>query len=228
MRKYAKIVIHFGLLIGLIGVWLNQSQKTSGYLFLELAGGTKNFFLSKNFQSINEIPFSLRLDSIRTNQQKGFEPAPIVWLQISSNNQNSVQKLSYNQPFYYQGWQLLLSNLVEPGFPLDYELSSDGQTFSLLHNQHLVLPNYKKIWSYGYDSEMKRINLLIGDRSEWLGIGDTLRFDKSKIVLQSINFALHQGVILLVKDIRLRFIIFVGFGLMLVGLIPVLFTKKKL
>jgi hypothetical protein len=220
---YSRIIIHLGLAIGLTGIYLNQARKQNGYLFLEASGKAKNYYLNNNLKGIDELSIALRIDSINVKHQKGFNPAPIAWLHY--NNYQKV--LTYNHPFYYQGIQFLLTNMVDPGFPHTYEISINNQLYNLLHNQKLRLTNGTEIWSNAFDPEAKSIGLMVMNRQEWLSIGDTLKLGSSVIVLESVDFAQHQGVILLVKDISLRFIIYLGFGLILIGLIPMLFEKKS-
>ncbi len=222
-QTYSRIIIHIGLAIGIIGVWLNQTKTQSGYLFLESSGKTKNFYLNKNLKVIDELPISLKLDSISYKYQKGFNPAPIAWLQI---NNNTYISLTYNRPFYYKSQQFLLNNMVNPGFPHNYELSVNNQPYTLLHNQKLKLSDGTTIWSYAYDYEAKKMGLMVDDQLEWLNLGDTLRKGNSIIILKSADFAQFHGVILLVKEIHHRYLIFLGFGLTLIGLIPNLFEKK--
>ncbi len=223
LQSYSRIIVHLGLAIGLVGIWLNQAKTQSGYLFLESSGKAKNFYLNKNLKVIDELPISLKLDSISYKYQKGFNPAPIAWLQI---NNNTYKSLTYNRPFYYKNRQFLLSNMIDPGFPHNYELLLNNQPYTLLHNQRLNLPNGITIWSFAYDSEANQIGLMFNNQLEWLEIGDTLRKGNSIIIVESAHFAQHHGIILLVKEIHLRFIIFLGFGLILIGLIPNIFEKK--
>lgn len=221
---YAQTIVHIGLAIGLIGIWLNQTRNQNGYLFLEASGSAKNYYLNKNLKTIDELPIALRIDSITSKYQKGFNPAPIVWLDY-----NNTQKiLTYNHPFYFQGIQFLPTNVVDPGFPHAYEITINNQSYSLLHNQKLRLANGTEIWSNAFDPEAKSIGLMVMNRQEGLSLGDTLRLGSSVIVLESVDFAQHHGAILLVKDISLRFIIYLGFGLMLIVLIPILFKKRDL
>jgi hypothetical protein len=42
----------------------------------------------------------------------------------------------------------------------------------------------------------------------------------------SATFAANPGVIFIVNDVRYRFIIFIGFGLALLGLLPPLFRRE--
>jgi len=222
LLTYSQTIVHLGLAIGVIGVWLNQTRNQNGYLFLEASGSAKNYYLNKNLKAIDELPIALRIDSITDKYQKGFNPAPIVWLHY-----NNTQKiLTYNHPFYFQGIQFLFTNVVDPGFPHTYEISINDQTYNLLHNQKLRLTNGTEIWSNAFDPDSKSIGLMVMNRQEWLGLGDTLRLESSVIVLESVDFAQHHGAILLIKDISLRFIIYLGFGLMLIGLIPMLFKKR--
>lgn len=223
LQSYSRIIVHLGLAIGFVGVWLNQTKTQNGYLFLESSGKAKNFYLNKNLKVIDELPISLKLDSISYKYQKGFNPAPNAWLQI---NRNTYKSLTYNRPFDYKNRQFLLSNMIDPGFPHNYELLVNNQPYTLLHNQRLNLSDGLTIWSYAYDSEAKQIGLMVDEQLEWLNLRDTLLKGNSIIILESTDFAQHHGVILLVKEIHLRFIIFLGFGLMLIGLIPNLFEKK--
>ena len=222
---FSQIIVHIGLALGFVGVWLHQTKTQSGYLFLESSGKAKNFYLNKNLKVIDELPVVLKLDSISYKYQKGFNPAPIAWI----NTSHHIEKgLTYNHPFYYNNRQFLLTNIIDPGFPHNYELLVNNQPYNLIHNQKLRLSEGTTIWSYAYDSEAKQMGLMVENRLEWLGFNDTLCLENSVIVLESVNFAQQPGVIILVKDISLRFIIFFGFGLMLIGLIPSLFEKKFL
>jgi hypothetical protein len=72
-----------------------------------------------------------------------------------------------------------------------------------------------------------RVGLKVNDQPLWLGIGESTDVRGMRLKLQSAAFATNPGVILLVNDIRYRFVIYVGFGLMLLGLIPPLLRREQ-
>jgi hypothetical protein len=228
IRRRSSVIIHLGIVIGLIGVFTNERSHKNGYIFLELAGSGKNIYLTKNFKAIDELPFNIRLDSITSKSIKGFQDAPNAWINYTTDHQSVSSFLTYNHPANYQGCQLLLSNLIEPGFPHSYELLIDNDQYQLLHNQKVELPNKLILWSFAYDTDEKQIGLLINNQEHWFQIGESKQINNSVITIQSIDFAQNQGVIFLVKNLRLRPVIFIGFALMLIGLVPLIFEKRIL
>ncbi|MBN2464649.1 hypothetical protein JXD38_03365, partial [candidate division WOR-3 bacterium] len=49
-RFWTSAIQHFGLVVALIGVFVNQKAAHSGYLFLEQRGGISDVVLSRNFR----------------------------------------------------------------------------------------------------------------------------------------------------------------------------------
>ncbi len=228
IHKFASIIIHLGIVIGLVGVYINERSHRNGYVFLKLSSTGKNLFLTKNLKAIDELPFTIRLDSITFQSTKGFQPAPYIWVYCSSDNQSMSSYLTYNHPLNYHKCQLLLSNIIEPGFPHTYELTVGNEQYKLLHNQKLRLPDKTYLSSFAYDADENQIGLIINNQEQWFQVGETKQVANNILTITSIDFAQNQGVIFFVKDMKLRLIIFTGFGVMLLSLIPFIFTRRVL
>jgi hypothetical protein len=227
IKRIANIFIHLGVVLGLAGVLLNERSPHNGYVFLELEQGGKNFYLNRNLKTINELPGILQLDSITDKYTKAFSAAPVAHLHYCLEKETSAVTLSFNKPFNYLGQQLLFSNIVEPGFPHSYTIIINNEQYLLLHNQRLQLPDKKIIFSHAYDAADSRLGYFLGQNEYWLQAGQSRQIDNCSITLESVNFSRNPGVILMVKDITLRYLIYAGFGIMLLGLFIYLFDKKK-
>lgn len=228
IKRTTSIIIHLGIVIGLIGVGLNQRSRNNGYVFLEFSKGGKNYYLNKNLKTIEELSRTLYLDSLTNKYTKAFEPAPVAWLHYNSAKEAVSFVLTYNHPFDNHGIQFLFANVVEPGFPHSYALTVNKEEYLLMHNQYLQLPNGTIVYSYAYDTEQNRLGFMINHNEYWLQTGETKQINNYTITLESADFSKNQGVILLVKDIKQRAVIYAGFGFMLLGLFVYLFEKRKL
>ncbi len=209
-------------MIALAGVAVNQTAARGGYLFLEQNTGVSNVFLSRDLRRVEELPEPLALDSSTSILTKAFRPAPVAWVSTSAG---PARPVTYNRPLTAAGRQLLLSRTVEPGFLHEYELALDGEEYLLTHNQ--VIEPGLHVWSFAYDAAARRVGLMLGGEQQWLGVGDSATVQGRALKLLSATFAAHSGVIFIVNDVRFRFIIFTGFGLMLLGLVPPLFRREK-
>ncbi len=227
IKRIANIIIHLGVMIGLTGVGINGRTKNNGYLFLETGHPGKNFYLNQSFSAINELAITISIDSITDKQVKGFEPAPIIWLQAHSEKENYAIGITYNQPYYHQGIQILFSKLTEPGFPHAYILFIDTDEYLLMHNQRVRLADKTVIYSHAYDPAEQELGLLINGQEQWLKIGESKQAGGHNFSIASADFSQKHGAVFLIKDIRFRFIISAGFGLMLCGLFIYLFDRRK-
>lgn len=223
-RSWPGAIQHIGLVIALAGVAVNQTTARNGCLFLEQGAGISNFCLSRDLRRVEELPEPLAMDTVGSIQSKAFRPAPVAWVSASGGRSRPV---TYNRPFTTAGRQLLLSQVVEPGFLNEYELVLDGEEYLLMHNQVIEPASGLRVWSFAYDADAHRVGLMLGDEQQWLGIGESATVRGRTLKLTSATFAANSGVIFIVNDARFRFIIFAGFGLMLLGLVPSLFRREE-
>ena len=223
-RSWPGAIQHLGLVIALAGVAVNQARARNGYLFLERGAGASNFCLSSDLRRVEELPEPLALDSVGSVLAKAFRPAPVAWVSASGGPSRTV---TYNRPLTAAGRQLLLSQSVEPGFLDEYELALDGEEYVLMHNQVVEPSPGLRVWSFAFDAAARRVGLMLGSQEQWLGVGDSATVRGRTLKLLSATFAAHSGVIFIVNDARFRFIIFAGFGLMLLGLVPSLFRRME-
>ena len=223
-RSWPAAIQHLGLVVALAGVAVNQTAARNGYLFLEQGAGSRNFSLSSDLRRVDELPEPLVLDSSTTILARAFRPAPVAW--VSGLGVRS-RPVTYNRPFTTSGRQLLLSQVVEPGFLDEYEVALDGEEYLLMHNQVIEPAPGLRAWSFAFDADAQRVGLLLGGEQQWFGVGDSVTVQGRVVKLTSATFAANSGVIFIVNDARFRFIIFAGFGLMLLGLVPSLFRKEE-
>jgi hypothetical protein len=222
-RSWPSVIQHVGLVIALAGVVVNQKAADSSYLFLEQDAGTSNFPLSHNLRRIEELPKPLALDSLTSVSAKAFRPAPVAWVTVADGRSRPV---TYNQPLKLVGRQVLLSQTVAPGFLSEYEIALDGTEYLLLHNQITEPSSGLRLWSFAYDADAGRVGIVLGTEQRWLGIGESAAVQGRTLKLLSATFAANAGAIFVVNDARYRFIIFLGFGLALLGLLPPLFRRE--
>jgi type IV secretory pathway TrbD component len=222
-RSWPSVVQHVGLVIALSGVAVNQKSARSDYLFLEQGGGASNFALGRNLRRVDELPVPLALDSLTSFSAKAFRPAPVAWVTVADGRSRPV---AYNRPLRVAGRQILLSQTVAPGFLAEYEIELDGTEYVLLHNQATEPSSGLRLWSFAYDADAGRVGLMLGNEQRWLGIGESAAVQGRALKLLSATFAANAGAIFVVNDARYRFIIFLGFGLVLLGLLPPLFRKE--
>ena len=223
-RSWPSAVQHVGLVVALIGVAVNQMGTHSSYLFLEQGAGVSNFALSRNLRRVVELSVPLALDSLTSVSAKAFRPAPVAWVSVADGHSRAV---TYNRPLKVAGRQVLLSQVAAPGFLHEYELALDGEEFMLLHNQVGEPSAGLQVWSFAFDAEARRVGLMLGNEQRWLGIGESAVVQGTSLQLLSASFAANAGAIFVVNDVRYRFIVFLGFGLALLGLLPPLFRKEE-
>lgn len=224
-RSWASMVQHVGLLVALAGVAVNQKLAHTNYLFLEQGAGACNFTLSSDLRRVEELPEPLALDSLTSVSAKAFRPSPVAWITIHDGRSVPV---TYNRPLNVAGRQVLLSQIVAPGFLNEYEIALDGAEYLLLHNQITEPSPGLRLWSFGYDADAGRVGLMLVNEQRWLGIGESAAFQGRVLKLLSATFAANAGAIFVVNDVRYRFIVFIGFGLVLLGLLPPLFKREAL
>ena len=223
-RSRASAVQHMGLVVALAGVVVNQTSSRSGYLFLEQGAGVSNFSLSRDLRRIEELPEPLALDSVTYVSARAFRPAPVAWVSTSDSRSRPV---THNRPLRVAGRQVLLSQIAEPGFLNEYEIGLAGDEYLLLHNQVIEPSAGFRIWSFAYDADVRRVGLMLGAEQRWLAIGDSAMVNGGSLKLLSATFAANTGAIFIVNDARFRFVVFIGFGLMLLGLAASLFRRYE-
>ena len=222
-HSWASMVPHVGLVVALAGVAVNQRTAHSGYLFLEQGAGVSNFSLSHNLRRVEELPEPLALDSLTSASARAFRPAPVAWVTAAEGRSRPV---TYNRPLKAAGRQVLLSQTVAPGFLSEYEIALDGAEYLLLHNQVTEPSPGLRLWSFAYDADAGRVGLMLGNEPRWLGIGESAAVRGRTVKLLSASFAANAGAVFIVNDARYRFIVFLGFGLVLLGLLPPLFRRE--
>lgn len=225
-RGWANMLLHAGFVVSLAGVAVNQIVPRSGYLFLEQAAGGVSFYLDRDLRRIDDLPFTVALDSLAGYSARGFQPAMLAWVSATAGERKLVQPVTYNRPLTLAGRQLIFARMVEPGFLLDYELAVGNEQYLLMHNQVARPEGGPEIRSFGYDVETRRVGLMVGGVEQWLSTGQSAVVGDELLALESADFAAGPGVIMVISDIRFRFIIFAGFAIVLLGLLPPLFKRE--
>lgn len=223
-RSWASAVQHIGLVIALVGVGVNQRSARGGYLFLEQGAGASNFVLSRNLRVSEELPQPLALDSLTMVGARAFRPAPVAWVTAAEGKSVPV---TYNRPLGLDGRQVLLSQVASPGFLTEYEIAVEGEEYFLLHNQVIEPSPGGRLWSFAYDAAAGRVGLMLDQEQLWLGPGESAAVQGRELKLLSANFASGAGAIFILNDIRYRSLVFIGFGLTLLGLLPPLFRRER-
>jgi hypothetical protein len=214
---------HLGIVIGLVGVFLNQRLANSGYVLLEAGAGGKNFLLDRGLRRIEPLPFTVRLDGLSQRESRGFRPAPVATVSVGGR----TFEVSYSRPLTRSGYRLLLARTVGPGFPHEYELDIDCQPYLLLHNQQADLPDGTVLSSTGYDREQGRLGIAAGTSTVWLAPGETATVAGTRLRLVAVDLARNAGAVFTAHDYRLRFFVFAGFGLALLGSAMMLFRRRR-
>jgi len=223
-RAWPSVIKHAGLVIALLGVAVNQRSAHSGYLFLEQGAGASNFALSRSLRRVEDLPEPLALDSLTSIGAKAFRPAPVAWVTAAEGRSVPV---THNHPLGLAGRQVLLSQIAAPGFLHEYEIALGETEYLLLHNQVTEPSPGIHLWSFGYDAEAGRVGLMLDNEQRWLGIGESAEVRGQVLKLMSATFAANPGAILVLNDVRYRSLVFIGFGLVLLGLLPPLFRREK-
>jgi hypothetical protein len=223
-RALPSAVQHLGLVVALVGVAVNQRAARSGYIFLEQGGGASNFALSRDLRRVEALPRPLALDSLTSISARAFQTAPVAWVTAADGPSRPV---TYNRPMAVAGRQVLVSSIAAPGFLTEYEISLDEDEYLLLHNQVIAPSPDLRIWSFAYDTEAGSVGLMLGKEQRWLAMGESATVAGRTLKLVSATFADGVGAIFVVNDVRYRSIIFLGFELVLLGLLPPLFRKEN-
>jgi hypothetical protein len=223
-RSWPSMVQHVGLVVALAGVAVNQKFAHTSYLFLEQGAGASNFALSHNLRRVEELPEPLALDSLTSVRAKAFLPAPVAWVTVADGRSRPV---IYNRPLNTAGRQVLVTQITAPGFLREYEVTLGGTEYLLLHNQVTEPSPGLRLWSFAYDTDAGRVGLVLGNEQRWLGIGESTIVQGRPMKLLSATYAANAGAIFVMNDVRYRFIVFLGFGLVLLGLLPPLFRKEE-
>jgi hypothetical protein len=164
------------------------------------------------------------LDSLASVSAKAFKPAPVAWVTVADGRSVPV---TYNRPLQVAGRQVLVSQIAAPGFLTEYEIALDATEYLLLHNQVTESSPGLRLRSYAYDADAGRVGLMLGNEQRWLGIGESAAVQGRALKLLSATFAANAGAIFVLNDVRYRFIVFIGFGLTLLGLLPPLFRRER-
>lgn len=221
-RSWVNAVQHLGLVVSLTGIAINQRAAHNDYLFLERGAGISNLALSRNFRQVEALPQPLALDSLTSVSAKAFQAAPVAW--VTADHGRSLP-VTYNRPLKIAGRQVLVTQVAAPGFLTEYEVAVDGSEYLLLYNQVTEPAAGLRLSSFAYDAEAHRVGLLLDNEQRWLGMGESATVQGRALKLVSATFAANVGAVFAVNDVRYRFIIFIGFGLVLLGLLPPLFRK---
>ncbi len=224
-RSWTGFVQHVGLVVALIGVLINQKAARNGYLFLEQGAGASNFSLSSRLRDVEELPQPLALDSLTAVRTRAFQPAPVAWVTAGAGRSRPV---TYNRPLRIAGRQVLITRVAAPGFLTEYEVMVDGSEYLLLHNQVTEPSPGLQLSSFAYNTDAGRVGLLLGREQHWLGTGESASARGHALKLLSATFARNAGAVFVMNDVRYRFIVFFGFGLVLLGLLPPLFRREAL
>jgi hypothetical protein len=147
---------------------------------------------------------------------RSVRPAAVTWL----NSGFGSVPVTRSQPLVGKGFRLMLSQVVDPGFPRSREPGVGDDSCLLCHNRRVRLKDGTEAWTHEFDSDSARLAFAFGGRTAWLGIGDSLVAGGARLVLKPGDFSRAEGAVFTVLDTRRRPVIFAGFGLALLGLIP--------
>ncbi|UCG44173.1 MAG: hypothetical protein JSU73_06075 [candidate division WOR-3 bacterium] len=229
-RNRVLFLAHLGMTLAMVGVLLNRRQGGPGHMYVETGTIPKAAFLESSLRRVDVLEQGIRLDSVRMRSVRGFRSGPVAWVRSddAGGEPGSGQQfaLRWNRPWSVSGRQVMLSGMVDPGFPHEYELKVGDDEYILMHNQRLELPDGRKLWCDGYDREEKRLRLRVGDSRQWLEVGDSIDLDGIALELGPVHFSRREGVLLLVKETGMRPVLFAGLGLMLLGFVPVLVGRR--
>jgi hypothetical protein len=225
-RRPAAALPHIGFVLGLASVILSQNGRPGGYLFLPAQGGGRDYCLSQDRTRLIEQPLRVVLDSVGTRHRRGFRPGPVAFVRGSAGRQQLTASLAYNRTLACAGYRLALSRVVAAGFLDEYELVVDSSEFLLLHNQRIVPRPGLDVWSFDFDAEQQKVGLLVNRTRQWLSVGDSATVEGAWLKLTAASFTPTPGAIFSVADVRLRPVLFIGFALMLAGLVLVLGRKE--
>ncbi len=224
-RRLAAALLHTGLALGIAGAMLSQTLAGGGYLFLSAGGRARNFSLARNLSRLEELPFSVQLDSLGILHRRGFRPAPSAFVRACAGENGIAGVLTWNRPLTLGGRRLVLSRVVERGFLEEYELVVDETEYLLLHNQRARPRPGVQVASFGFDAAAQQVGLLVNGTRRWLAVGDSATVEGTKLMLAAASFAPAAGAVFVVNDVRFRPVLFIGFGFVLIGLLAPLFRK---
>jgi hypothetical protein len=224
-HSWSSVLQHVGLTLAVIGIAVNQRGAHNGYLYLEQAAGASNLCLSDDSRRVEELPVSLALDSLGTHTSRGFQPAPVTWVTAAGSGKSAL--VAYNHPLAFSGRQLLLAGTTEPGYLQEYELAAGQDTYVLQHGQVAEVSPGRDVSSFAYDAAADKVGLQIDTAQHWLSVGDSLVSNGKALKLTQTVFAANAGAVFIVNDVRFRSIIYVGFALMLLGLLPPVFRRES-
>ena len=222
-RRWTSVLLHFGFVLTLAGIAVNQRAARPGYLFLEHGSAGRNLYISRDLRRLEVLPVTVRLDSITMRTARGFRAAAVAFTTVEP--ETHVPGVTYNRPLAIAGRQLMLMQTVEPGFLDEYELAFDSAEYVLLHNQIAEPVPGISVASFAYDADSGKVGLRVGKEELWLTPGDSAVASGHKLRLRSAVFAAGPGAIYIVNDIRFRLLIFAGFALSLIGLLLALLRR---
>ena len=82
-RSWSGVIQHFGLVVALTGVAVNQKAAHSDYLFIEQGAGASNLALGHNLRRLEELPEPLALESLTSVSARAFRPSPVAWVTVA-------------------------------------------------------------------------------------------------------------------------------------------------
>lgn len=222
-RRWTSLLFHFGLVLALAGIAVNQRAGRPGYVFLERGAPGTNLYIAADLRRLEELPATVRLDSITMRTARGFRAAPVAFTAVETGK--GAQGVTHNRPLGIGGRRLMLMQVVEPGFLHEYELAFDSTEYGLLHNQVVEPAPGINVASFAYDVDSGKVGLRVGKDEFWLAPGDSAVAGGHKLALRSARFASGPGAIYIVDDVRFRPLIFGGFALSLLGLFLALLRR---
>jgi hypothetical protein len=214
-RNVASALIHLGLALGIAGVAVNQHWSAAGYLFLESGAGPANAYLSRDFATLEILETPLALDSLAGHTARGFRPAVVAFLGTAAGSHPA----GYNRPFRVGDLEVVYQGTADPGFLREYELNVNDESYLLLHNQRVSLRDGRSLWSFAVDPAERKVGLALGSRQVWLSPDAPVTEDSTRLELVDLSLSTTTGALFVVRDSRLRPLIFAGFGLALLGLL---------
>lgn len=214
LRAVGLTASHAGLLLGLVGAYLQQRFSSSGTVLLTVGAEPAEYWLSRDRQRVEPLPFALRLDSLTLSAARGFRPAALAW--VSSDR--GPFPIHLNRPLTVAGRKVLFLRAVPPGFPQELWVRADAEEFLLLYHQRVRTAGGRWLASVGYEPATQSIGFEVGREQAWLRVGDSARLAGLEVSLRDARLAARPGVVLLVNDAGFTPVIFAGFGLMLLGI----------
>ncbi len=224
-RSVASGLVHLGLALGIAGAAANELWSRSGFLLLEAGGGTADAYLERGFERLAALARPVALDSLGVRRRRGFQPAPVAYVSVAGRG--IAQAVGYNRPLRIDGRELVFAGVVESGFLREYELSVDGDTYLLVHGQRVRLADGRQLASFAVDPEEGTLGLRAGGDTAWLRPGEERQLGPSRVAVAGFSVARARGAAFVVRDSRLRPLVFGGFGLTLLGMLLSVWRRRR-